>query len=102
MRREYCRSTAEAHTIAELVLYARELLDIIAEEIIDQPKSTVADARAVLAQLRSRLESPERDIMPALTGASPLELAHSNRPIPYGSGSTSESLNEAIMRSNCS
>ena len=37
---------------------------IIADEIIDEPSSTVADARAVLAQLRGRLESLERDVMP--------------------------------------
>jgi hypothetical protein len=30
------------------VRYTRELLDIIAEEIIDEPSLTVADARAVL------------------------------------------------------
>ncbi len=65
MRRETCiDSGAEAHTIAELVRCARELLNVIAEEIIDEPKSTVADARTVLAQLRGLLESPEHDIMP--------------------------------------
>ena len=55
---------ADTRTIAELVRYARELLDIIADEIIDEPSSGMADARAVLAQLRGRLESLERDVTP--------------------------------------
>ena len=55
---------AEAHTIADLLRHARELLDIIDEEIADGTSRTAADARAVLAQLRGRLESLEQDVMP--------------------------------------
>jgi hypothetical protein len=55
---------AEAHTIADLLRHARELLDIIDEEIADGTPQTTADARAVLAQLRGRLESLEQDVMP--------------------------------------
>jgi BMFP domain-containing protein YqiC len=55
---------AEAHTIADLLRHARELLDVIDDEIVDGTPQTVADARAVLAQLRGRLESLEQDVMP--------------------------------------
>jgi hypothetical protein len=55
---------AEPHTLAELLRYARELLDIIADEIVDEPSSTAADARVVLAQLCGRLESLERNVVP--------------------------------------
>jgi hypothetical protein len=55
---------ADAHTIADLLQHARELLDIIDDEIADGTPQTVADARAVLAQLRGRLESLEQDVMP--------------------------------------
>lgn len=55
---------ANAHTIADLVRHARELLDIIDEEIADGTPQTVVDARAVLTQLRGRLESLEQDVMP--------------------------------------
>jgi hypothetical protein len=55
---------ADTHTITDLFRHARELLDIIDDEISDGTPQTVADARAVLAQLRGRLESLEHDIMP--------------------------------------
>ena len=55
---------AEADTIADLLRHAREPLDIIDEEIADGTQQTVADARAVLAQLCGRLESLEQDVMP--------------------------------------
>jgi hypothetical protein len=55
---------ADAYTIADLLRHARELLDIIDDEIADGTPQTVADARAVLAQLRGRLESLEHDVMP--------------------------------------
>jgi hypothetical protein len=55
---------ADAHTLADLLRHARQLLDIIDDEIADGTPQTVADARAVLAQLRSRLESLEQDVMP--------------------------------------
>ena len=54
----------DAHTIADLLRHARDLLDIIDDEIADGTPQTVADARAVLAQLRGRLESLEHDVMP--------------------------------------
>jgi hypothetical protein len=54
----------DAHTITDRLRHARELLDIIDDEIADGTPRTVADARAVLAQLRGRLESLEHDIMP--------------------------------------
>ena len=53
-----------AHTIADLLRHARDLLDIIDDEIADGTPQAVADARAVLAQLRGRLESLEHDVMP--------------------------------------
>jgi BMFP domain-containing protein YqiC len=52
------------HTIADLLRHARELLDIIDDEIADVCGVPLADARAVLAQLRGRLESLEQDVMP--------------------------------------
>jgi hypothetical protein len=55
---------ADAHTITDLLRHARELLDIIDDEIADGTPQTVADARAVLAQLRGRLESLQQDVMP--------------------------------------
>jgi hypothetical protein len=62
--RDLNRSGADLNAIAELLRHARELLDIIEEEIADGTGATVRDARAVLAQLRERLESLERDVMP--------------------------------------
>ena len=57
-------SGAELDAIAELVRSARELLDIIEQEIaihqIDMPAGV---AGAVLTQLRDRLESLEREVM---------------------------------------
>ncbi len=61
---ELHRRGADARTIADLLRHARELLDIIDEEIADGTPQTVADARAVLAQLRGRLASLEQDVMP--------------------------------------
>ena len=58
------RRGADAHTIADLLRHARELLDIIEEEIADGLSATVSDARAVLAELRGRLEVLEQDVMP--------------------------------------
>jgi hypothetical protein len=55
---------ADAHTVAGRLRRARELLDIIDDEIADGTPQTLADTRAVLAQLRGRLESLERDVMP--------------------------------------
>jgi BMFP domain-containing protein YqiC len=57
---------ADAHTLADLLRHARERLDIIDDEIADGTPQTVADARAVLAQLRGRLESLEQDVMPTM------------------------------------
>jgi hypothetical protein len=67
---------AEPQAIAELVRYARELLDIIEDEIADSAPDTVADARVALVQLRGRLESLERDISTdeALTPINPAGL----------------------------
>ena len=61
---ELHRAGADANTIADLLRHARELLDIIEEEIADGSSATVGDARAVLAQLRERLESLERQVLP--------------------------------------
>ncbi len=55
---------ADAHTLADLLRHARELLDIIDDEIADGTPQTVAGARAVLAELRGRLESLEQDVVP--------------------------------------
>ena len=55
---------AGANELSELLRHARELLDIIESEIADQAVSIPSDARAVLTQLRGRLESLERDVKP--------------------------------------
>jgi hypothetical protein len=54
---------AQANTtmIVELIHYARDLLESLPTKSLI-PTSTVPAARAVLAQLRSRLESLERDV----------------------------------------
>jgi BMFP domain-containing protein YqiC len=61
---ELHRGGADANSIAELLQHARELLDIIQQEMADQAVTLPGDARAVLAQLRGRLESLERDLKP--------------------------------------
>ena len=53
-------SGAEPHAIAELVRYARELLDIIESELADHAIAIPGAAGAVLAQLRGRLQSLEK------------------------------------------
>jgi hypothetical protein len=58
------RRGPDPHTIADLLRHARELLDIIDDEIADGKPQTAVDARAVLAQLRGRLKSLEHDVMP--------------------------------------
>ena len=60
---ELRRSGANAGTVAELLRHARELLDIIEDEIASGLSATADDARTVLA-LRRRLESLEHDLMP--------------------------------------
>ena len=60
---ELRRSGANAGTVAELLRHARELLDIIEDEIANGLSATADDARTVLA-LRRRLESLEQDLMP--------------------------------------
>jgi hypothetical protein len=62
--RDLRQRDADANVVAELLRYARDLLDIIADEIIDEPSSTVANARTVLAELRNRLTLLEQDVMP--------------------------------------
>jgi len=63
--RELHAAGAGSMAVAGLLQHARELLDIIDDEIADgTPPQTVAAARAVLAQLRGRLESLEQDVMP--------------------------------------
>jgi hypothetical protein len=61
---EVHRSGAGAGIVADLLRHARELLDIIEDEIANGSSATVGDARTVLAQLRKRLESLEQDVMP--------------------------------------
>ena len=53
-----------ADELSELLRHARELLDIIEAESAEQAITMPSDARAVLAQLRGRLEALERDVMP--------------------------------------
>jgi hypothetical protein len=55
-------SGAEPHAIADLVRYARDLLDIIEAEIAAHPIAIPGAAGAVLAQLRGRLQSLEKDV----------------------------------------
>jgi hypothetical protein len=47
-----------------LLQHARVLLDIIQQEMADQAVTLPGDAREVLAPLRRRLESLERDAKP--------------------------------------
>lgn len=61
---EVHRSGARAGIVADLLRHARELLDIIEDEIANGSSATVGDARTVLAQLRKRLESLEQDVVP--------------------------------------
>jgi hypothetical protein len=55
-------SGAEPHAIADLVRYARDLFDIIEAEIAIHPIAIPGAAGAVLAQLRGRLQSLEKDV----------------------------------------
>ena len=55
---------ADAYAVAELLRHARELLEIVEKETAGGSIKTVNEARAVLAQLRGRLETLERDVMP--------------------------------------
>ena len=55
-------SGAEPHAIADLVRYARDLLDIIDVEIAADPIAIPGRAGTVLAQLRGRLQSLEMDV----------------------------------------
>ena len=50
--------------LANLLRHARELVDIIEEEITATPIAIPGAAGAVLAQLRGRLQSLEHDVMP--------------------------------------
>ena len=59
---ELRRSGANVGTVAELLRHARELLDIIEDEIANGLSATADDARTVLA-LRRRLESLEQDLI---------------------------------------
>jgi hypothetical protein len=61
---ELHRNGGDASTIAELLRRARELLYIIEDEIADGSSATLGDARAMLTQLRSRLESSEQQVLP--------------------------------------
>jgi len=56
---------ADALTIAVLVGYARDLLDIIEMEIAANPIAIPGAGGAVPALLRRRLNSLERDVMPS-------------------------------------
>ena len=62
--RDLHRRGADALTIAVLVGYARELFEIIEAEIAANPIAIPGAAGAVLALLRGRLNSLERDVMP--------------------------------------
>lgn len=63
--RALANSGAEPLVTAEHVRHARDLLDIIEAKIAaHQIDISAGAAIAVLAQLRSRLESLEKDVMP--------------------------------------
>ena len=62
--RELRRNSTDATATIGLLRYVRELLDIIEDEIADGSSATVGDNRAVLTQLRGRLDSLEQDVMP--------------------------------------
>ncbi len=62
--RELRRNSTDATATIGLLRYVRELLDIVEDEIAEGSSATVGDNRAVLAQLRGRLDSLEQDVMP--------------------------------------
>jgi len=52
--------------LADLLRHARELLEIIEAEIVEHPIAIPNAGREVLTQLRERLQSLERDVIPSL------------------------------------
>jgi hypothetical protein len=62
--RELNERGARTIELAELTRHARELLDIIEVEIAEQSIAMSRDARKILAQMRDRLESLEKDVSP--------------------------------------
>jgi hypothetical protein len=56
---------ADVGRIFDLVRHARELLDIIEQELALESVDLPGDARVGLAQLRQRVQSLEQDVVPA-------------------------------------
>jgi hypothetical protein len=56
---------ATADVFTEQLRHAHELLDIIVDQVGDQSAAPLSEARALLVDLRGRLESMERDVIPA-------------------------------------
>ena len=54
----------DASTLIDMLRHARALLEIIEEETAGGSIKTANEARAVLAQLRGRLDTLEKDVMP--------------------------------------
>ena len=55
---------AMADVFAEQLRHAHELIDIIVDQVGDQASAPPSEARALLAELRRRLEYLEKEVMP--------------------------------------
>jgi hypothetical protein len=62
---ELTRSGGNAIVVADLLQHAREVLDILDVELGLQGIELSSEGRSTLSQLRGRLESLEKDVMPA-------------------------------------
>lgn len=62
--RRLTEAGAEWNAIVELLRRARDLLDMIELELADNYAVTPSGARAMLVQLRGRLQSLEKVVMP--------------------------------------
>jgi len=58
------RIEAPADDIHELFQYANELLDIVDEEIENDPAEARADMRSAVVAMRTRLDAMDRDVRP--------------------------------------
>jgi hypothetical protein len=59
------RQGVAADDIHELFQHAGELLDIVDEEIANEPEGARADMRSAVATMRARLDALDRDVRPA-------------------------------------
>ena len=61
---DLCKRGDSDTELANLLRHARELLDIIEAEIAEHPIAIPSAGGAMLTQLRGRLQSMEKDVMP--------------------------------------